>query len=95
MHEDGFGLVVGVMGDGHTITQAGKKVVAGFASGFFNGKMFGSGKGGHVDSVGDSGDAPRAGSLGHELGFAARLWPQAMIQMGYDEIQTIIRLKAS
>jgi hypothetical protein len=91
MEEDGFGLVVGVMSEEESgaisgVSDFGEELVAGVASGGFDGLSGLGGEGGDVLAAGDAGEAEIFGEIGDELGIVVAVRSQGVIEVTDREV---------
>ena len=91
MEEDGFGLVVGVMSEEESgaisgVSDFGEELVAGVASGGFDGLSGLGGEGGDVLAAGGAGEAEIFGEIGDELGILVAVRSQGVIEVTDREV---------
>ena len=91
MEEDGFGLVVGVMSEEESgaisgVSDFGEELVAGVASGGFDGLSGLGGEGGDVLAAGDAGEAEIFGEIGDELSILVAVRSQGVIEVTDREV---------
>ena len=91
MEEDGFGLVVGVMSEEESgaisgVSDFGEELVAGVASGGFDGLSGLGGEGGDVLAAGGAGEAEIFGEIGDELSILVAVRSQGVIEVTDREV---------